>query len=588
LLSFARVKRRYASQLGVIASCLVSVALGGGCGSAHPEPVSVFPLPASRSALPQTQITFRGVRPAQLHDVVVRGSSSGLHTGVIRGDSDGQGASFVPSRAFAPGETVTVKTSLTVRAARHGVYTFTVATPEAPIAPAPLPAVPAAPGTVQKFHSRPDLQPAALAVDNVSAPDEGDIFVASQDGPVQDGPMIVDARGSLIWFRPYPVSDKVLVTDFRVQDLYGQPVLTWWQGNMSQGSGRGEGVIFDQHYREVATVKAANGLKADLHEFLITPRGHAFLTAFSPVSIKGIAKPVVDAVVQEIDIKTGLVLFEWHALDHIPFSYSDVTPSSPGHVFDPYHVNSVWPDRDGNVIVSMRNTSAVYKIDHRTGRIIWTLGGKHSSFKLGPGAATAFQHDAVLQPDGTLTAFDDGAGPPKVHQTSRGVRLRLNTHTMTASLLRQYEHQPATSANFEGGLQELPGGEVFLGWGQQPYFSEATASGRQDLDARFLASTPSYRAYRFPWAGVPQTLPAVSATRAGRRTAVYASWNGATGVAGWRVFGGPSAASLSPLSTAAARGFETRLIIPAQRYVRVQALDRSGRVLASSATVSVR
>ncbi len=72
----------------------------------------------------------------------------------------------------------------------------------------------------------------------------------------------------------------------------------------------------------------------------------------------------MDAVIEEIDIKTGLVMFEWHALDHVPVSESFFKTNHRGHVYDPYHLNSIALDRDGNLLVSMRNTWAVYKVDH--------------------------------------------------------------------------------------------------------------------------------------------------------------------------------------------------------------------------------
>lgn len=147
-------------------------------------------------------------------------------------------------------------------------------------------------------------------------------------------------------------------------------------------------MILNRAYEQIATVKAGNGLDMGLHEFLVTPRGDAYIFASSPVHLPGVGKPAVDSVVQEIDISTGLVLFEWHALDHIPLSASYFTPQGPGHIFDTYHANSIAVDRDGDLLVSMRNTSAVYKIDHQTGDVLWTLGGKHPSFRMGTGTST--------------------------------------------------------------------------------------------------------------------------------------------------------------------------------------------------------
>jgi hypothetical protein len=549
--------------------------------------VSVYPSPGTRYNLPRTQITFRGVSPGSIGQVTVVGSVSGTHSGRIEGDSDNHGGSFLPDKPFTAGETVTVSTGLNIAAGRNGKYSFAIEYPSRPITAMPLPLVPAGSNGLQHFRSRPDLLPPSVAVSKSSAPDsEGDIFVAPQFGPSQNGPMILDPQGNLLWFLPYPVSRKLLITDFRVQSYHGQPAMTWFQGFTNHGSGIGEGVIWDRNYKQVATVKAGNGLQMDLHEFLLTSSGtHAWIVAVSPVSYgHGIGKPTMDAVVQEIDIKTGLVMFEWHALDHVPLGDSAVTPKTPGFVYDPYHANSITFDRSSNPVVSLRNTSAVYDIDRATGKIMWTLGGKHSSFKMGSGTSTAFQHDAVMQPDGSMTIFDDGAGPPQVHKFSRGIRVSLDTSHMTASLVKEYDHSPQISANFEGNVQELSGGDVFMGWGQQPYFSEDNSSAQQIFDAHFTVPTSSYRAYRFVWNAQPPTRPqlAVSPGTNGTTT-LYASWNGATDVTAWRVLGGPAPVSLSNLGDTSRTGFETRITAHnGSPYWAVQALGSGGRVLATS------
>ena len=294
-----------------------------------------------------------------------------------------------------------------------------------------MPRVPAGSNGLQHFRSRPDLTPASITVTRNSAPaSNGDIFLTPQFGPTQNGPMILDPSGKLVWFQPTPITRNTLFTDFRVQNLHGQPVLTWWQGSTNAGSGRGVGVIFNQNYREIATVHAGNGLDADLHEFLVTPQGAGLHHRDWPRSTcPAMRGRSWTPQVQEIDIATGLVMFSWDALDHIPLSTSSSFGANvPGHILDPFHLNSVSLDSDGNLIVSARNTSAVYKINRLTGQIIWTLGGKKSSFKMGRGTTTAFQHDAIVQPDGTITMFDDGGGPPRVHQFSRGVRISARHH----------------------------------------------------------------------------------------------------------------------------------------------------------------
>jgi hypothetical protein len=576
--------------VGLAASPAVAPAAPAAPAAPRSAPaVAAFPSPGTRYNLPGSQIVFRGIAPSAIGALRVVGSATGGHSGRLAPDSDGQGASFLPDSPFAPGETVTVSTQLNVLGASNGSFSFGIAQPAAPLAYGKLPLVSAGANGVQRFRSRPDLQPAAISVSkNSAAASDGDFFIAPQFGPAQDGPEILDPQGHVVWFLPYPVGTNTLITDFRVQSLYGQPVLTWWQGNTNNGFGRGVGIIFDRNYQQVATVRAANGLDADLHEFLVTPQGDAYIAAASPVRLPGVGKSAVDCVVQEIDINTGLLLFEWHALDHIPQSTSYFTPRSPGHIYDPYHLNSVALDNAGNLLVSVRDTSAVYDVDHRTGAVLWTLGGKRSGFKMGRSTSTWGQHNALMQPDGTITLFDDGAGPPTVHKYSRGLRERIDTAHMTATLVREYDHSPGLSANFEGSTQVLPSGDVLLGWGQQPYFSETTASGRQIFDAHFNVPTSTYRAYRLPWSAQPPTSPALAlAPSSDGSIDAYASWNGATDVSSWQVLAGGSPGALAPVARTGKRGFETAIAVrSAAPYFQVQALGASGQVLSSSSVAA--
>jgi hypothetical protein len=356
----------------------------------------------------------------------------------------------------------------------------------------------------------------------------------------------------------------------------------------------GEGVINNSAYQQIDTVQAANGLSMDLHEFQLTPQETALITAEYPVvwnttSIHGPSRQVVfDSVVQEIDIPTGLVLFQWDSLDHVPVNYSySKLPSHSWSYYDYFHVNSIDLDDDGSLIISARNTWAAYKVSHQTGAVIWELGGKHSSFKLAPGTYWAFQHDVRHRSknDQFLTLFDDSAGPPTIHRESRGLKLRLDLKHMTGRQVGVFGHLPSISTNFEGNVQQLPNRDLFVGWGQQPYFTEYSSSGHVLFDARFVDFSPSYRAYRFPWSGNPDprlSPPAINAGRHGRSLTVWASWNGNTHIKSWRVLGGASATALRPIATARKRGFETAINVHPQAYVAVQAIDYSGRVMATS------
>jgi len=563
-----------------------------------PPPVYVFPIPNGHFASPATQLTFRGIPASQLGTISVTGSLSGVHAGTIAADSDGDGGSFIPSTPFTPGETVTVATSLNIEGRGNGSYAFGVATPAGTIPPAKRPAAPRMPGDIWVFRSRPDLAPAAVTITKHDPSATGDIFLAPQVGPVQQGPELIGPNGGLIWFDPVPVNDAA--TDFREQSYHGQPVLTWWEGNEAAGVGSGEGMILNTSYQEVKAVTAGNGLTADLHEFQLTPRGTALITAAFPVvvnasSVKGSTQEVVlDSVVQEIDVATGLVVFQWDSLDHVPLtaSYSNLptkahTANSVASPFDYFHVNSIEPDKDGNLLISGRNTWAVYKVNRGTGAVMWTLGGKSSSFKLGPGASFAFQHDVRVQAFGDqfLTMFDDGAGPPYVHSQSRALKLELNLKRKTADVVSQRLHSPPLLSSFEGNDEQLPNRNDFIGWGQQPYFSQYNAQGKLVFDGRFVDNNITYRAYRFQWSATPTYPPAVATARHGSKMTVYVSWNGATSVSSWRVFGGSSTTALNPIVTARKSGFETAITTGARGYVAVQALGSGNHPLGGRSAV---
>ena len=567
----------------------VSAALAG-------SRVTVSPAPESRDASASTQISMLGAPAQELLHVSVTGALSGAHPGRLVAYSQGDGASFVPSQPFTQGERVRVRAELSAGGRTTAfAWSFTTAVQDhggrAGGSPRPAPR----PSSYQRFRSRPDLQPPTVTV-TAHAPGAtpGDVFVAPYSGPGQYGPMILGEDGSLVWFQPLsPAGARA--ADFRVQQYEGRPVLTWWQDPLlAGGEGRAGEVIADSSYTRIAVVRAGNGYQADLHEFQITPQGVGLITVFDGIDcdLSSVGGPrdaaVADTLVQEIDLKTGLVRYEWHALDHVPLSdsYASARRASRTTPFDFFHVNSIDEQSDGALLIDARNTWAAYDVDARTGQVRWELGGKQSSFAIGPGAATAWQHDARAQSPEAITFFDNGA-TPAVHSQSRAIELRVDVAHRKVALARELVHpgKPLVAGS-QGNVQVLADGAWIVGWGEAPYFSEFGADGTLLFDAHLPASYESYRAYRLAWSGHPSEPPALAVVRAktGAATA-YASWNGATEVASWRVLAGASPASLAPVASAPRAGFETAIAVrslPAPAYVQVQALDASGAVIGAS------
>jgi hypothetical protein len=451
-------------------------------------------------------------------------------------------------------------------------------------------------GAFDEFHSQPALAPPAVDVtqekDGKVSP--GYVFVAPKKAAKMRGPLIVANDGQVVWFKQVGPREA---TDFKVQRYRHKPVLTWWEGTSKFGIGKGAGMIYDSSYRKIAEVRAGHGYQADLHEFRLTPRGTALLVIYHAVPATGLEKYggqkkglVQDGIIQEIDVATRKVLFEWHSVGHVGLddSYTRIrkvkkkerTIYAP---FDYFHPNSITLDSNGNFLVSGRNTRALYLISRSTGRILWRLGGKESDFKMGPGTRFAWQHDAELHPDGTLTLFDNES-MPKVGDQSRGLLLHVDVHNRTVTLKKAYVHPKKLLAPHQGNLQLLPDGHAFVGWGGIPYFTEFDKDGNVVFDAHMAKGLDTYRSYRFEWHATPASPPriALSARKDGR-VSVWASWNGATEVARWQVLVGDAANDLKPAREVNKVAFETQVTLTAKgRWIAVRALDSASRTLATS------
>jgi EmrB/QacA subfamily drug resistance transporter len=467
------------------------------------------------------------------------------------------------------------------------------------------------------FVTEPTLHPPILREHGASATGElapGYIFTTNfynlNYPPLvgQSGPLILDDRLQPVWFRPVP--ERLVASNLSLQSYEGKPALAWWQGVVtSTGSTEsGEDVVVNQHYQTVARIRGANGWKLTLHAIEISGED-VWVTANKNIA-KNLSSyggayngALIDSAVQEYNLKTGKLLFNWDALAHIPLGDSRATVPTNGFPWDAYHVNAVELAGNGRFLVSMRNTWAAYMVNIETGRIEWTLGGKHSSFKFGRGAEFQWQHDVALGVGGptgltpaglTVTVFDDHCcqltgGGTSVPPTgpSRGLVLKLSQSTHVATLVAQYGNREGFKSEYMGDTEPLANGDTFVGWGSAPYFTEYGAAGKLLLEAEFPGSDLSYRTMVEPWVGLPLTAPAVATRSANGKTAVYASWNGATEVVSWRVLAAGGAGKLTAVATTAKSGFETAIAVPAgYRSFEVQALDAGGHVIGTSRRLS--
>jgi EmrB/QacA subfamily drug resistance transporter len=455
------------------------------------------------------------------------------------------------------------------------------------------------------FVSAPSLHPPIMRVAHTSPSAElapGYILTANfydlSEPPMigQSGPLILDRRLQPVWFDPVP--ERIVASNLSLQTFQGKPALAWWQGvvtNTGQTES-GEDVVVNRRYQTVARLKATGGWVLTLHEIAI--RGNdIWVTANKNVprnlSNEGGAYngALIDSAVQEYNLKTGRLLRSWDALKHIPLSASYASLPTNGFPWDAYHVNSVQLVGGHSFLVSIRNTWAAYMVDIPTGRIQWTLGGRKSDFKFGRGAEFQWQHDVSLANGGTtVSMYDDhccqitsGGKHVPASGPSRALVLKLDPQRRVATLAAQYLRSRGFDSDYMGSAELLPNGNVFVGWGSEPYLSEYSRSDKLLFDGEFPWPDLSYRATLEHWVGEPLTPPAGAARAEGGGTTVYASWNGATRLAGWRVLAGASAESLRAVAGSPTSGFETAIRVPGDyASFEVQALDAAGRVIGAS------
>ncbi|KAL4779622.1 ASST-domain-containing protein [Aspergillus varians] len=371
----------------------------------------------------------------------------------------------------------------------------------------------------------------------------------------------------------------------------------------------GHGVIMDDHYQIVKTVVPGGGMAAsDMHEFKLINNGEtALMTVYqqrqfdmSIWNIKGGMGWVMESVFQEVHVETGRVLFEWRSLDHVDPSFSYTYPGytdtsgtglEPRSPWDYFHINSIDKNAEGNYLISSRHTCAIYKISGYDGSIIWALNGANPTFE-NLDFTFSQQHDARWLSENTthtlLSLYNNGFnGYNKTHDYSSGMIILIDHVRKTATQLRDYapqNHDMISSS--QGNMQVLSNGNVFMGWGNNAYISEHDEEGNLVLWGYIDKDRiMNYRAQKFSWVGNPTDIPALwtysRSTDSSSSTTFYVSWNGATRVKHWQLYGANSSTgSFTFLDTVLKDGFETRYTASGfYRYTYAEAMDEQGRVL---------
>lgn len=529
----------------------------------------------------------------------INGSRSGTHTGQTLLADDHQTVIFKPSDPFTAGEHVQVDISaVRVDAANDFQalsYTFDVASNQQPgsVPAGPPPANPPR-SAFPTFLTVPQDIPHFTISASVPDANEGDILVAPfywTGSSVGSYLLILTQGGQLVYFQS--MANELAGFDFKVQpdgllSYFSQKDSTFY--------------VMDSHYKVVDEYKAGDGYTADLHDLQLLPNGDALLMIYDAETVDmsqvvpgGQQKATVTGLVIQEQDPSKNVIFEWRSWDH--FSFSNSTAVLTAQQIDLVHGNALAPSNDGNLLLSSRNLSEITKINLLTGVVMWRLGGKANMFEFINGEPFAFQHDVRQLPDGDITVFDN-QGTTQNPAPSQAIEYRIDEVNKTATVVWNFTHAPEVFATFMGNTQRLGSGNTFMSWGAPfthsgfSYFSmtEVTPENQPVLD--FVLDQPyvSYRAFLFPWHGFPETEPALAATGDASGLTLGYSWNGATEVGSYRVYGGSCPKALALIEQRAKTDFENQSHLSGlpqgECYFQVAALDQNGNEMARSKVIT--
>jgi hypothetical protein len=583
------------------------------------EPQYLNPVPGAERVSPGTTITLRtgdlvardSISDQQFN---ITASQSGAHPGHAILADDGKTVIFKPDQPFVPGEVVEVTIHEGITQVDGQIFSgksfqFSISSGQLSAGESSSSAgslefggeklakpdfnIASVVQNPPHYRTVPDDFPVIGILTPANGTAEGYLFLASFAWifpPTAESPvpylLILDNNGEPVYYKRLEQSQGGIVADFKKQP---NGLLTYYDPSV------GYYLAMDDHYQVVDSYRAGNGYPTtDLHELLLLPNGNALLTIYDTqvtdmsrvVSGGNPAAQVIGLVIQELDASKN-VIFEWRSWDH--FQLMDSSEDLTRPTIDYVHGNAIEVDDDNNLLISSRNLDEITKINRQTGNIIWRLGGKRNQFTFLNGIPQFFeQHDIRRLPNGHITLFNNRADHVSVYSAAE--EYVLNENNKTISLFWQFRNTPDVYSLAMGDVQRLPNNNSLIGWGSGfPTLTEVKANGLKALEMTLAGPNVTYRAFRFPWHGAPATSPDLVVETEGKTRTLYFSWNGATEVASYRLYGGSSEGNLSLLATRTKTGFETSQTIAdpllIQCYYQVVPLDQQGTAMTASEVV---
>lgn len=358
-----------------------------------------------------------------------------------------------------------------------------------------------------------NFPPIAVTTNYAPGVANGYVFLTDTFAPTNYGfyVMMLTNDGTPVWYLQVTNS----AYDFKVLPSGYLHYAQQYRALTFSGGGYVTHEILDENFNDIESIRAGNGYNAECHDFQMLPNGHALVTGYyltqvdmSKVVPNGNPAALVSgAILQELDAQRNVV-FQWRSWDHYPFTSQWVNSSNA--VISAFHVNRIFQDTDGNLIISTPDW--VKKISRQTGNILWHLGGTENQFTFvgvsqQEGTNDFAGHDINRLPNGHVLIYNNSKGgvsaTSTVHEYALDETNRIATHIWT------YTPNPGVAGPSQGSAQRLANGNTFVGWGGTsgtnfPACTEVAGTNVVFQMGFTNSRTTSYRAFRFPFPSASQ------------------------------------------------------------------------------------
>lgn len=229
---------------------------------------------------------------------------------------------------------------------------------------------------------------------------------------------LMDDQGEIIW---YSMSDTIFSRPFNVSNEFSYISLS--KSN----------IVHELSYNG-DTIVTVNMIHDKIHHEIITNSNlYDSSKVFIGLTYEYLIDPnsKVDSIIGDgitVYNNSGIKLWSWNIFDHVnPYNEKYKIQN------DWSHANGLEIDYDGNFLISFRNFSQIWKIDSRSGKILWRLG-IDGDYALKENEFFYSQHAIHKTNENNYMLFDNGARDYR--ETSRALIFSLNEKSRNFNYIR--------------------------------------------------------------------------------------------------------------------------------------------------------